>query len=535
MTFEDPSTLAPPLELSPREHALLSLVGQQRALCLDHLAAFLAHAEGAEMASSREELHRTLPMLIAHVQSVGLVTLQSFNQKSWIWLTKRGLRCVALPASRKPLSRASLPLLQAANDIRLSLEECYPHSAWASREHLRQQRAVQKLPPRARLPIAIFDTGEGALLAIHVLLRLRDTKERLVKQLLEQLEARPDQPAYSALWYYVHPGAVPSLRRAFQHVARETRGADTRLRLFTYPLVPKVIVYHGHQAPIRHLARSPDGAWIATLAEDLTLHVWSVETGALRFSKVLPGARGTALAWSPDGARIAVADRQGALSLWDATTGGLLSLTTVQQSALLSLAWAPGYPDRLAICAADGGVQLLDLTRMTPLWHHTEGDDQRTRVLAWSPDGAWLAAGGDDAQIRVLHAITGERVMTCRNHVRGISALTWSADSRFIASASEHADVRIWEAASGNKICGFWSELGPISSLSWSCTGQRLAWAGTSERVEVWNPYTSKKLFVSDDHTAPMTTLAWSPDGTRLASGGDDQAVQVYHVVEQPQ
>jgi hypothetical protein len=530
MTFEDPSTLAPPMEISPREYTILSLLGQQRALSLDHLAAFFVRSEGPEPASSQEELKSTINALVERLQRAGLLTLQSFNRQPWIWLTKRGLRFLTLPASRKPPSHASLPLLQAANAIRLALEESYPRGTWTSRDQLRQQRAAQKLPPLAHMPTATFDTGEGALLAIHVLLRLQGTEEHLVKQLLEQLEFKPDQSASTAFWYYVHPRVAPSLRRAFQQVSREIEGADARLRLFTYPLVPKVTVYHGHQAPIRHLAWSPDGAWIATLAEDLTFHVWSVHTGALRFSKILPGARGTVLAWSPDGARIAVADVQGALSLWDAATGTLISLTTVQQDALLDLSWASGRPDRLAICAADGDIQVLDLTCMTPVWQHREGDYQRVRILAWSPDGAWLAVGCGDAQVRVLDAITGERFMTYRKHARGISALAWSADSMHIASASSDADIHIWEVTSGNKIRGFWSELGIISSLSWSSARQYLAWAGTNERVEVWNPYTGKKLFVSDDHTAPVTTLAWSPDSMLLASGGDDQTVQVYGV-----
>jgi eukaryotic-like serine/threonine-protein kinase len=54
--------------------------------------------------------------------------------------------------------------------------------------------------------------------------------------------------------------------------------------------------------------------------------------------------------------------------------------------------------------------------------------------LAWSPDGAILASGGNDKTVQVWNAITGSTIFTYRGHSGVIRAVAWSVDGKWIAS-----------------------------------------------------------------------------------------------------
>lgn len=68
-----------------------------------------------------------------------------------------------------------------------------------------------------------------------------------------------------------------------------------------------------------------------------------------------------------------------------------------------------------------------------------------------SPDGLWLAGGGNDGSVVVWDAVTGEQAARLENHLYPISALAWSPGGRQLASGDWSGVVRVWDAAA-------WSE-----------------------------------------------------------------------------
>jgi hypothetical protein len=106
------------------------------------------------------------------------------------------------------------------------------------------------------------------------------------------------------------------------------------------------------------------------------------------------------------------------------------------------------------------------------------------RAVAISPDGTWLATGGDDGTARIW-AADGTPRATLTGHQRPVRAVAISPDGTWLATASRDGTARIW-AADGTP-------------------GITLA-----------------------GHTNSVNTVAISPDGTRLATGGDDRTVRVW-------
>lgn len=74
---------------------------------------------------------------------------------------------------------------------------------------------------------------------------------------------------------------------------------------------------HFRRLPVRTLAFSPDGLWLASGCDDGTARIWDARTGLLVTCWLPHDGPVTALAFSPDGRELASASRGGPIRFWD--------------------------------------------------------------------------------------------------------------------------------------------------------------------------------------------------------------------------
>lgn len=514
------------------DFSVLMILHQQRAIRLDHLPRFLVQLQGKPKQEAAH-LRSTSHNLVERLQRAGLIHLQRFgNQPDWIWLTQQGMRRIGIFRRIKTPARSMLHAVHATNTIRLLLTEDDPHAFWISQEQIRSM-----VPPLQRhaLPHAELRTGRGKHIAIHIALRLTETDEQLTTRLQQQLEqeAKPGRPFYTELWYYAADGPAKRLRAVRARIAESSKEAARRLCIFSYPYIDKHVLYR-HNAPVRALAWSVDGQWLASADEENRLHVWDAATGQDRFRCLLP-ASPCLLRWSMTSAWIALGDEEGRVSWWDGTTGARHETCLVREKErIIGLACSPLHDNLTAFCSSNGRFGVYDVHQQKRQWE-TQRSMQQVGVLAWSPDGMCLAMGGTDTFVRLFAAATGKQVHAYKKHPTTVAALTWSPDSTLLASASNDSTIQIWNATTGKKQRVIVSALKAVSVLAWSPDGTRLACAGSASSVQIWQITSGRLLYTYEDHADEITNLVWSPDGTLLASASNDSTVHVYPVPGVPQ
>src|SRR5690606_20146669 len=70
-------------------------------------------------------------------------------------------------------------------------------------------------------------------------------------------------------------------------------------------------------------------------------------------------------------------------------------------------------------------------------------------AAALSPDGQWLARGGNDGVTRILSRETGELAVSFHGHLRAVTSVAFSQDGALLATGSLYGTTRLWNATTG--------------------------------------------------------------------------------------
>jgi serine/threonine protein kinase/WD40 repeat protein len=153
----------------------------------------------------------------------------------------------------------------------------------------------------------------------------------------------------------------------------------------------------------------------------------------------------------------------------------------------------------------------------------TVGHRHPVQVVAYSPDGKWLASM-DSESLRIWE--TEGKYNLVRVLVAapaGFTCLAWAPDAVHLATGHVGGEVGLWDVPAGRKLRTQKAD-GDVRSVSWSPDGKRLVAGTDKDQTFVWETASGKLL-----HQKKLgAVVACSPDGQTLATCNDAGRVQLW-------
>jgi WD40 repeat protein len=92
----------------------------------------------------------------------------------------------------------------------------------------------------------------------------------------------------------------------------------------------------------------------------------------------------------------------------------------------------------------------------------------------------------------------------------------------------DNGEIFVWDAHSGERMHALVGYPGVVSALTWTAIGERLVSGGSDGTVRWWDVPREECVWIRKAHQGTVQSLGISPNGRRLASCGDDGAIVLW-------
>ena len=305
-----------------------------------------------------------------------------------------------------------------------------------------------------------------------------------------------------------------------------TASADRTLRLWETREWRQVAVVHGHTGPLTSVVFEREGRRVYTGAGDGTWRAWDLSAIDPDRTTWQIGESVYDLAFSADGHRAAVTGWTGLVAIRDVGTGKSISQWMGHRQSGVRVGWSrdgrwlvtTGNDGRIVLWEAETGREVVVLD---------EVPDTQITGVAFSPDGAQVAAPTTAGTVKVWDIPLGRLRQTLSDGTRQIWHVAWSPDGRLLAAAGRDGAVTLWDWAAGKEVRRLEHGRGTLVS-AFRPDGAMLAIGSTSRTVSLWDVASGRRVRTLEGHDGAVNGLSFAPDGTRLATASDDNTVKIW-------
>jgi len=338
---------------------------------------------------------------------------------------------------------------------------------------------------------------------------------------------------------------------------RNTAESEATGSLPLNPILRPLLTLKYPRHPVDHVAFSPDGRILASYCFH-AIRLTDIETGD---SVVSICQQANSMIFSPDGEFLVIGNSQGKVKFFRLPDLVEEQVISVTEWSIYALAISSDSR-HMAACAADGTVQLWDMTSSKKL--RTLGSKGPSMsALAFSPDAKKLVTLSHKGLCSVYNTDTGEPVVSADGLGSTKSIIRFSTDGKSLAIISGGSCMYLWNLSDHGKpiaikvpeiligkprINGsFPPELGrpmnaPLGDFIWGPSAispdfRRMVSVLENGKVAVWDIETQEVLHllhllqidrVQNLMGGGVSSLAFSPNAKLLAIGNRNSQVEVW-------
>ncbi len=143
-------------------------------------------------------------------------------------------------------------------------------------------------------------------------------------------------------------------------------------------------------------------------------------------------------------------------------------------------------------------------------------------AIAWSPDGARLAACSAAGEVVVFDAKTGASVALQEQRGASVDAIAFSADGTFLAAGGQAGTVSIWRLAAdaAERLTELENPRVWVDHLRWHPRLPELAFS-LGRYAQVWDAVAQSVVATPAYEASSVLDLAWHPSGDYLTLAGN--------------
>jgi WD40 repeat protein/serine/threonine protein kinase len=246
------------------------------------------------------------------------------------------------------------------------------------------------------------------------------------------------------------------------------------------------------------------------------------------------------IVYSPGG-RLLVCPEDAGLVFRSARTGQVCG-TTATVPGVTALAFSPDGR-YLAAAGQESDVWLYDLGRpeqelaldggaelRVPAAHRLGAHDNVVRSVAFSPAGDVLASAGADGRVFLWDPVERKVVKSLYGPRNGFVAVAFRPDGLRLAAAHSTGPVHVWELPDGKRLPTLTVPGDPAAllRLAYSPKGDLLLAGDARGRLHRWAADTGTYDRPVAAHKDGVRALGFSGDGSRVVTAGEDGMVRVW-------
>ncbi|XP_014251198.1 cell division cycle protein 20 homolog [Cimex lectularius] len=275
---------------------------------------------------------------------------------------------------------------------------------------------------------------------------------------------------------------------------------------------------------------------ILAVALSNSVYLWNAATGTINHLVELEGSDYVcSLSWVKESDMLAIGTSLGDIQVWDAAQSKRLRVMDGHSARVASLSWNSYI---LSSGCRSGIIVHHDVRQRNHNVAQINAHSQEVCGLKWSPDGKYLASGGNDNVLNIWQSVQDDfysqanPLHSFRLHQAAVKALAWCPwQAGLLASGGGTADrhIRLWNCNTGVNTLSIDTK-SQVCGLLWSPTFKEIisGHGYANNELIIWKYPSMTKVAELTGHTARVLHLAMSPDGTTVLSAGADETLRLW-------